>query len=274
MSTKKSKAKPPKFGVCALLGKEGKFAKSHLIPQALTRPDSPGEYFTEGGRGNAKKRRPTSWYDSQLVILEGEEILSDIDSNGISELRKHKLIWSGWGSEEKLSVEDSLKFPPNEEGIDIRAIKGIDVAKLNLFFLSLLWRALKTRIREFAFLENIGIDLNEIGECIKSKTPCLPQAYPICIHQIIDRGPTHNYSPTIQEGHMPTSEGLRAVSYYRFYMQGVIAHIYPKGYEDLFLNARATFLGGGDELLVFARNFEKSKQSSVLRYAITETFKA
>lgn len=93
---KKQKPTPVKTGLCALLEQEGTYAKAHLIPQALTRTDVPGDRFIEAGIGFRPIRRFTSWYDQKLVIQAGEKILSDIDTQGIEELRKHKLVWSGW----------------------------------------------------------------------------------------------------------------------------------------------------------------------------------
>jgi hypothetical protein len=64
------------FGICKLTGKSGKFVKSHLIPQAFTKPSVPGNFFITGGQGRRPKSNWSSWYDEQLVVQEGEDILS------------------------------------------------------------------------------------------------------------------------------------------------------------------------------------------------------
>ena len=53
--------------------------------------------------------RSNSWYDYNLVTAKGEKILSEIDDLAISELRKHKLIWSGFGPKWK-KFSDKLSF--------------------------------------------------------------------------------------------------------------------------------------------------------------------
>jgi hypothetical protein len=68
------------YGVCKLTGKSGKFVKSHLLPKALTRPGVAGEYFISGGQGCRPKKRWTSWYDQELVIKKGEDILANYDN--------------------------------------------------------------------------------------------------------------------------------------------------------------------------------------------------
>ena len=116
---KKQKADPiPKTGVCALLGVEGTYAKSHLIPLSLTSPSTKGERFIEAGRGLRPIRRFTSWYDQQLVIREGEKILSEIDTAGIEELRRLKLIWSGWGGRKKLALAE-YEIPPDASTVSV-----------------------------------------------------------------------------------------------------------------------------------------------------------
>lgn len=257
---KKQKTAAPKTGICALLGVEGPFAKSHLIPQALTGTEVPGERFIETGRGFRPIRRFTSWYDHQLVSRAGEQILSEIDTHGIAELRKHKLVWSGWKKESRLVANDYAVHPDAETGLGVRLIENIDIHKLRLFFLSLLWRSLTTKIKEFSHLENIGVNLQALGELLVKKSSGLPNYHPIVLNQMDTRGFTHNHTPTIQEVEFPFENCVRKASYYRFYMQGIVAHIYPEGCDDLFSNAPMSFIGGAEKLWVFTRRFEESKQ--------------
>ncbi len=256
----KQRTSTPKVGVCALLGEEGQFAKSHLIPQALTRTEVPGERFIETAIGFRPIRRFTSWYDHQLVTQKGEQILSEIDTHGIEELRKHKLVWSGWGKDKKLITNDYSVQPDLESGLGVRLIKNIDSHKLRLFFLSLLWRALSTRIKEFSHLENIGVNLSTLGEIVAAKARTPASYHPIALSQIDSLGFTHNHTPTVQEINFPFEDGIRKAFYYRFYMNGIVAHIYPEKSDDLFLIAPVSFIGGTESLWVFTRRFEESKQ--------------
>jgi hypothetical protein len=251
---------PPKTGCCGLLGKEGKYAKPHIIPKALTSHSIKGERFIESGRESRPVRRFTSWFDHQLVIDEGEEILSKIDSDGIMELRRHKLIWSGWGGREQLLNSDYVVPPKPEDDFGVRLIEGIDVKKLRLFFLSILWRSLKTNIKEFGFLPRDGVDLDRIGRMIIEGDSGDFDYHPIVLDQIGTLGFAHNQSPTYQSMEILLPDGVRVVEYYRLYMQGLVIHIYPESCPDLVGTMAALFLGGYEKLWVNARRFESTRQ--------------
>jgi hypothetical protein len=81
-------------GVCSLTKEYGQYARSHIIPKALTRISSNGSQLIETSTGSDIKKRYDSWFDSSLVIREGEKILEEIDSPAIEMLRKHKMVWS------------------------------------------------------------------------------------------------------------------------------------------------------------------------------------
>jgi hypothetical protein len=79
-------------GTCRLTGTKGKFVKSHLIPKALTRPEEPGLPLIQGGSGKRARKRWDSWYDSELVTREGEDILSALDDWAIRYLRSQTTL--------------------------------------------------------------------------------------------------------------------------------------------------------------------------------------
>ena len=258
---KKKLANPvPKTGNCALLGIEGKYAKSHIIPQALTAHSSKGERFIESGREARPVRRYTSWFDHQLVIAEGENILGKIDSDGIAELRKHKLIWSGWNGRDQLLPSDyAVPLAPGAD-LGVRLIEGVDAKKLRLFFLSVLWRSLKTSIKEFDFLPRAGVDLERIGKMIVGGDSGHFGYHPILLDQIGTLGFAHNQSPTYQSMDLELEGGVRTVEFYRLYMQGLVVHIYPESCPDLLETMAALFIGGHEKLWVYARRFESTRQ--------------
>ncbi|MCW8278909.1 hypothetical protein IMF27_28160 [Pseudomonas sp. PCH199] len=242
---KKKKANTlPKTGVCALLGVEGTYAKSHLIPLSLTSPSIKGERFIESGRGSRPIRRFTSWYDQQLVSRDGEKILSEIDTAGIEELRRHKLIWSGWEGREKLKLTDYAVPPEQGSSMGVRLLDGVNSEKLRLFFLSILWRSLKTTIKEFSYLPNNGVDLERIGRMIVEKNSGHFGYHPIVLDQMSTLGFCHNYTPTLQKMDLEFEEGTRSVEFYRLYMQGLVVHIYPESCPDLLERMAALFIGG------------------------------
>lgn len=269
---KKAKVVVPKDGLCALLGVHGTYAKAHLIPRALTAPDTPGERFIEAGRGIRPIRRFSSWYDHQLVSTAGESILSQIDTHGIAELRKQRLVWSGFNGKKKLHPNDYFTQPDPATGIGIRNLQQIDGRKVRLFLLSILWRSLKTKIKEFSYLENIGVDLDLLGKHLVDGDSGAADYLPIVISQISTVGFTHNHSPTIQEMEWPDANGVATSrQFYRFYMQGLIAHVYPESCRDIFETAKAAFVGGADDLLVITHKFENSRQFEEAKSTMIES---
>lgn len=264
---KKLKDNPlPAVGICALLGVEGKYAKAHIIPRALTEPAAKGERFIEAGRGTRPIRRFSSWYDTQLVIAEGEKILSEIDTSGISELRKHKLVWSGWEGKRKLRFSDYDIFPDRDVGIGFRNLANIDAAKIRIFFLSILWRSLKATIKEFSYLNSEGVDLEALRDLVFRKDSGDYRFLPIVLDQLGTLGPVHNYSPTLQERELEQSG--RVVKFYRLYMQGITAHIYVEADAEYLESISPMVVGAKDSLLVTTRRFEKSWQFEAMRNEI------
>lgn len=267
---KKLKENPlPTVGICALLGVEGKYAKAHIIPRALTEPATKGEKFIEAGRGNRPIRRFSSWYDTQLVITEGEKILSEIDTFGISELRKHKLVWSSWEGKRKLKHSDYDICPDDEIGIGFRNLINVDSAKLRLFFLSILWRSLKATIKEFSYLSSEGVDMEALKDLLVRKDPGDYRFLPVVLDQLGTLGPVHNYSPTLQENEYEQPGGaVIKVRFFRIYMQGITAHIYIEASNEFLEGISPMIVGAKESLLVITRKFEKSWQFEALWHEI------
>src|SRR5690349_7493336 len=131
----KSRESKKQSGVCKLTLTEGAFVDSHLIPKALTRTEQQGLPFVQYRSGARPRKRWSSWYDPQLVTESGENILAAIDTWAIAELRKHKLVWSGWGESRALGP---LHCPIVGTAWGIRKLDGINRSRLRFFFLSLL----------------------------------------------------------------------------------------------------------------------------------------
>jgi hypothetical protein len=213
-----------KFGHCKLTGNKGAFVKSHLIPEALTRPELPGMPFIEAGEGGRPTRRYTSWYDSELVTQVGENILSGYDNWAISELRRHKLIWSSWESIESLSPPDwtpvSLDGPT---GHGIRTIACTDPDKFRLFFLSVLWRAAATKRPEFHQVAIEKVALERLTAMVRDGNPDPLEFYPVKLVQILSRGPIHNFAPLAEDSMMDLGHPQLWRHYvFRFYFDGLI----------------------------------------------------
>jgi hypothetical protein len=209
-------------GRCKLTHCEGRFVDSHLLPKALTKGDELGQGFTQMGNGH-KERRFSSWYDSQLVTKEGENILAKYDDWAITELRKHRLIWSGWGP--ILKLHDYTSLGPRG---GIRRLTGGDWCRLRLFFLSLLWRAAATDRPEFREISVPDHDLEQLRLMVLNENPYPLEFYPISLTQFITRGPDHNHTPLATVKKIPNIDeagGTLDMPFFRFYLDGLILHI-------------------------------------------------
>ncbi|VVE37418.1 hypothetical protein PIN31009_03943 [Pandoraea iniqua] len=211
-------------GECSLTGEHGQLVKSHLIPRALTRLSLAGEkhiQFAIGGRG---QRVPDSWYDLKLVTQKGEDILSDIDSRGIEELRAHHLVWSGWGGRAVLCSVLEL-----EAGAPFRMLRLSDTSTLRLFFLSLLWRAGASELDAMTYVQLTTAELEDLRKRVLSCDPGSVANFPVVLHQLSTLGPPHNRVPLLEEEPLFGLDGQatgEVVSYVRFYFEGLVARIY------------------------------------------------
>lgn len=179
-------------GVCKLTGKHGAFIEAHLIPKALTKPERPGLPFLQAGDGNRPTRRWTSWYDNQLVTQSGEDILTALDTWAITELRRNKLVWSGW--------QDAISLGGNHEPIPeteygFRTIVGVDTRRLRLFLLSLLWRAAATSRPEFNAIDVPVHDLEQIRQMVLTGSVEPIEFYAMQLIQLSTLGSIHNLTP-------------------------------------------------------------------------------
>lgn len=226
-----------KTGTCRLTGATGKFVKSHLLPLALTKPAKPGNYFIEGGGDSRPKRVHSSWYDESLVTQAGEDVLRDYDTWGIEELRRLKLVWSGWGPMLVLSAPDWQKFPhtrPEFSLTGIRFVVSRDTNRFRLFFLSLLWRAAATNLSAFNSIKLDDAELALLGDILLGKKPAPPTFYPVSLLQIDSIGARHNFVPIVQESQSDDGQGGTLYwSTYRFYFDGLIMQFHrPQPGQD------------------------------------------
>jgi hypothetical protein len=206
------------FGTCALTGDQGQFVKSHLIPRALTRLSRKGEKFIQSGIGEPMTRVPDSWYDLKLVTRVGEDILADIDDLGISALREHHLIWSGWN--QHTSLVDLLGLDPK---IPVREFRLHDTKNLRLFFISLLWRAGASNLPEFRYVPLTPEEIEDLRQKVFNRDPGAQEDYPIILHQLSTLGAPHNRAPLLEEDTIKIEgEPDRKVTYVRFYFEGLV----------------------------------------------------
>lgn len=257
----KPKRSAPKSGVCKLTGKRGAFVQAHLIPRAFSRlPSSPlpSLQLTIGER---PIRRWTGWYDDELVVRQGEDILMKLDSWAVGQLRRHRMVWSGWGSARTLG---DLHRPIADSGWGFRRVEGIDLRKLRLFFHSLLWRAAATTRPEFADVTLPDEDLEQLRLMLTSAARAPIDFYPVKITQLSTMGPIHNCAPIADTKRIPAIDDLPAqdLPIFRFYFDGLVAHFHRHARDDGSTAELGHLVVGGDDKLTFGtQTYERSTQS-------------
>jgi hypothetical protein len=258
-------------GICKLTRQEGRFVDSHIIPESLTRASirsNPLFQYRAGTPGARPVRRWSSWYDPTLVTEEGEKLLSELDNWAVSELRRHRLVWSGWGNESSVARGHTLI---NGGPIGVRHVEGIEPTKLRLFFLSLLWRAAATTLEEFSEVVLVPEELERLRSMIVNGDAAPLSFYPCQLTQLSTKGVIHNYAPLREMKYAPD---LRAdaktlsieLPTFRFYFDGLIVHMHIALPEAYSIERLGNLIVGADESLVLSTvSFEESAQYMNMR---------
>ncbi|WP_420476522.1 hypothetical protein [Noviherbaspirillum sp. ST9] len=265
MKKKQKLVEKNRIGICKLTQGSGTFVESHLIPKALTKPAQKGVPFFQLRADGPPIKRWNSWYDTELVTRAGEDILAEFDTWAINELRKHRLIWSSWGKDRSLG---SHHRPIKETPWGIRKLDGIDSKKLRLFFLTLLWRAAATNLPEFSDVRLPQEDLERLRLMICNRIVEPVSFYPVQLTQLSTIGIIHNHAPICElkairspAPDMPD----RKMLVYRFYFDGLIAHIHAHSSDDGFTSELGNLIVGMENsLLVPTQTYENSYQSNRL----------
>ncbi len=246
------------YGVCKLTGTFGKFVDSHLIPKALTKPVRQGVPFIQSGNGTRPGRRWSSWYDDQLVTKKGENILSELDNWAISEMRKHHLVWSGWGPALELPSQHE-KIPGTSWGV--RTVRGVDPDRFRLFLLSLLWRSAATSRKEFADIVLPESDVETLRDMLLRDDPKPISFYPSMVTQLSTIGEMHNLVPLARTKVVPAYEGAeeRSIPTIRFYFDGLTICTHRYAADDGYAEKMGSAIVGAEEdLTVSTVTFEES----------------
>lgn len=258
-------AKRSQTGICRLTGLPGTFVRSHLLPKSLTRLPTGGKFRIEAGDGRRPIPRFDGWFDDELVVAEGEQILQRIDDRGVKALRASRLIWSSWSDRSELEpiiARDSV--------ISYRTTSPIDGEGLRLFFLSLLWRAAATARPEFAGVSLSDSDRERLRACIAAENCPEPKFCPIVLTQLISHGDPHNRTPyTFDDAPYEIGGNTIQPTCVRFYFDGLIARIYHAGTNapPLELLGPAA-VGNGAILFVPALTYEMSRQKADMEHTI------
>jgi hypothetical protein len=249
---------PKKIGICKLTGHRGRFVKSHLIPAALTRPEFKDAFLVQAGLGERPIKRWTSWYDPALVTAEGERILAAHDGAGIAELSRHKLLWSSWGPMLELNTPDLRRYA---WGMGVRRLQNVDGRTLRIFFLSLLWRAAATNLREFSQVEISPDHMDQLRHMILSGTAEPYKFFPAQLIQLSTRGMQHNYSPIVTTKQIPAAGEHQSynVPILRFYFDGLVTHFDTRPSDEQ-QDYGPLSVGPNSELFVTTMTYEESFQ--------------
>lgn len=258
-----NRKQPKPTGLCKLTGQSGRFVKSHVIPQALTRPAQRNLPFWQIRPNTPPLKRWSSWYDSELVVQAGEDILTAYDTWAVEVLRRNRLVWSGWGTQKSLG---SLHHSIGDSPWGVRKIEDIDGKKLRLFLLSLLWRAAATNLPEFNTVKLPNDDLETLRTLICRGDPGSTLFYPAQLTQLSTIGEIHNHAPFADIKSVPILD-LDPIQHlqipiFRFYFDGLIVHFdrrkpSPEDVSDL----GNMIVGQEDTFLVTTQTYEASYQS-------------
>jgi hypothetical protein len=259
------------LGKCLLTGANGTFVKSHLTPQAFTEPEESGDFFMNAGNRTRPTRTFTSWYDKAIVTRKGEDILSELDNYAVTTLRKHKLVWSGWGKEEVLESALHEMFSPTH---GIRKVVFEDVQRVRLFFLSLLWRWSVSKRTEAAEVKLSKDHQDQLRNLILAGDAGSPAFFPIQLVQLSTKGETHNMGPILTTKVVPAlDEGpSEEVQFYRFYFDGLAIHFgmpaYSVGVGDMVLGVEEhhTFPTIAYEASFQMKNLDYVKRDALYEY--------
>lgn len=229
---------------CALTGKSGNFVKAHIIPKALTRRPTNAP-FIQVGQADRPIRRWDSWYDPNLVTQSGEDILTAIDTEGIKELRRLKLVWSSWGPMQSLTMLDHhIIDSATITQTGLRVINSVNSKTLRLFFLSLLWRAANSDLDDFKFVSLKHSDNRKLRRMILNNVVQPYNRFAMSMVQISSLAPAHNQAPFLEQVELPNARGKyfkREVI--RFFLDGLVVHISAQSIPQ------KDFLGHGQLML-------------------------
>lgn len=192
---------------CRLTGIDGPMVEAHIIPRSFYRLESQNPkplMILQSEVKHYPKRSPTGIYDSTILSLEGERLLSPLDDHACA------VLLDGIGKRIPL---DESKSPVGY------ILNDYDYRKTKLFFISLLWRA---SVASHPFFQNV--DLGSVYEerarqHILSGDPGGPEDFAVVVvafEDIIDSG------FVVLDPIRTRFDGL---NYYLFYLNHVLAYI-------------------------------------------------
>lgn len=153
-----------------------------------------------------------------------------------------------------------------EGGFGAREVVDLDTARLRLFFLSLLWRAAASTREEFAAITLPPDDLEHLRRIVLGVDTPAADFYPVQLIQLSTRGVMHNQTPYADLRGLPDVDDPEGsgthVPIYRFYLDGLIAHVHRTRLPMNRLTALGNLvLGQAATVLIPTVTFEDSLQA-------------
>lgn len=211
------------------------------------------------GVGAYAKRAMDTWYDTALVTRAGEDILASYDDWAVQFLRQTKLVWSGWDT---TTLTPEMIPLPEQPLHGIRQVSVSDPAKFRLFFLSLLWRAAASKLEGFEAIALEDSLFQKLGQMVQTGDTGPDWFCPITLVQHSTRGEVHCLSPILMDKNYGGIDGApdHIVPCYRFYFDGLVAHIHAQFEPDGGFAAKLGHLivGHGEVLTVVMLPYEDS----------------
>lgn len=160
----------------------------------------------------------------------------------------------------------------------IRKVKVDEPNKLRLFFLSLLWRAAASGLPEFSEVQLPADELDKLGKMIVGQNAPAISFYPTILTQLSTMGIIHNMTPLAQVKHVPElvdppgESTKRDIPIFRFYFDGLIAHVHRHASDDGYTQSLGDFVVGADsELTLTTVTYEHSFEHENLSCVMAET---
>jgi hypothetical protein len=109
---------------------------------------------------------------------------------------------------------------------------------------------------------------------LREKNPEPLSFYPAQLTQLSTMGPLHNHTPIADRKRLPSLEGglpERELPFYRFYLDGLIAHVHCHASDDGYtVSLGDLIVGAENRLIVTTQTFEDSLQQSRLRTIVED----
>ena len=251
-----------KSGKCLLLGSEGPFARSHIIPRFVGDKALGQAHRIEMRElGERPKLVFNSWTDPELCGQKGEERLRDIDTAGSKVFQKQGLSWRHFPL-----TDASKRTELGDSEIELIELSEVDATTLRMFFLSVLWRcAASTRV-QFAEISMPPAHLEYLRQIVAGETEPNDSDWPATLLLLTSKGEPQIQAPMAQEIDLRSlGFDLPSVPIFRFFFDGLIVHMGRSPADDTLLdNWGGRVVGVDDKLTMMGRPYEKSWQEDNL----------